>query len=108
MRAVLFKKTYLPNVQMLFPTVGGACLNSGLPDNSGHTLGVTWGLPASPLPCTLHCEAQHWCQYHYDTIRVGSSCGMFCIMDACPATDLPPSVRVTRVPEWLLPDEWTA
>ena len=26
-------------------------------------------------------------------------------MDACPASDLPPGVSATRVPEWLLPDE---
>ena len=33
----------------------------------------------------------------------GTPYGMFCLMDACPATFIPPGVSATHVPEWALP-----
>ena len=101
MCALLFKKPYLPNVHMLFPTASGACPLCGLRDTSGHMLG------GCQLP---HFLARYIAKHNtgvniiYHTIQ-GSSGGMFCIMDPCPASDLPPGASATHVPEWLLPDE---
>jgi ribonuclease HI len=71
-------------------------------DSIGHMLGGCEASECKAITIERHNEAARI--IHRTITKYSKFGGCFCILDACPASNLPPGVDGTRLPAWMLPE----